>query len=98
MKRTAATAGASGREPPAQRRKVKHETYQKWVSQYDRNRQTMVWLDCDTAIERGVKLVTKLNSVRFVPNTRIIFRNGKILVASGLPGQTQCERPTCLIM
>ena len=60
MKRAAATAGASGSEPLAQRRKVKHGTYQKWVSQYDRNCQTMAWLDCDTAIERGVKLVTKL--------------------------------------
>ena len=37
----------------------------------------MVWLDCDTGIEQGVKLVMKLNSVRFVPNTRIIFRDGK---------------------
>ena len=60
MRRTAATAGASGSEPPAQRRKVKHEIYQKWVSQYNRNWQTMAWLDCDTAIERGVKLVMKL--------------------------------------
>ena len=60
MKRTAATTGASGSKPPAQRRKVKHETYRKWVSQYDRNCQMMVWLDCDTVIERGVKLVTKL--------------------------------------
>ena len=71
MKKTIATAGTSGSEPPAHRRKVRHETYGKCVSQYNHNPKTMVWLDCDTAIEQGVKPVTKLNSVGFVPNTRI---------------------------
>ena len=77
MKRTTTTAGASGSEPPGQTRKVKHENYWKCMSQYDRNRQTMVYLDCDVAIERGVELVKKLNSVELVPNTRIIFRDKK---------------------
>jgi hypothetical protein len=61
MKRSlAASASASGGDQPAKRRKVKHETYQKWVRQYDRECQTVTWLDCETAIEGGAKLVTKL--------------------------------------
>ena len=61
MKRSlVAAASASASEQPAKRRKVKHETYQKWVKQYDRECQTVTWLDCDAGIEGGVKLVTKL--------------------------------------
>ena len=50
----------SASEQPAKRRKVKHEMYQKWVRQYDREYQTVMWLHCETGIEGGVKLVTKL--------------------------------------
>ena len=39
---------------------VKHETYQKWVKQYDHESQTVTWLDYDMAMEGGVKLVIKL--------------------------------------
>ena len=58
MKRGAASA--SGNEERGKRRKVKHETYQKWARQYDRDCQTVKWLDCEMGIERGVKLVKKL--------------------------------------
>ena len=50
----------SASEQSAKRRKVKHETYQKWVKHYDRECQTVTWLDCETGFEGGVKLVTKL--------------------------------------
>ena len=60
MKRGATSASASRSELPAKRRKVKHETYQKWVRQYDRDCQTVTWLDCETGIKGGVKVVTKL--------------------------------------
>ena len=53
MMRGATSAGGSGSELPAKRRKVKHETYQKWVRQYDRDFQTVMWLDCETGIEGG---------------------------------------------
>ena len=58
--RGATSAGASSSEPGAKRRKVKHDTYQKWLKQYDSECQTVTWLDCETSIEGGVKLVTKL--------------------------------------
>ena len=61
MKRSlVAAASAIASEQPAKLRKVKHETYQKWVKEYDRECQTVTWLDCDAGIEGGVKLVTKL--------------------------------------
>ena len=59
MKR-ARSLSASASEEPAKRRKVKHETYQKWVRQYDRECQTVTWLDCVKEIEGGVRFVTKL--------------------------------------
>ena len=45
MKRSLA---ASASEQPVKRRKVKHETYQKWVGQYDRECRAVTWLDCET--------------------------------------------------
>ena len=44
----------------AKRRKVKHEIYRKRVTQFERECQTVTWLDCETEVEGGVKLVTKL--------------------------------------
>ena len=60
--RGATSAGTSGSEPGAKRRKVKHDTYQKRLKQYDRECQTVTWLDCETSIDGGVKLVTKLKT------------------------------------
>ena len=37
---------------------------------------------CNTMIEQDVKLVTKLDNIGFVPNTRILLRDGKTLVTS----------------
>ena len=42
------------------RRKVKYDTYKQWVSQLDREMQTMLWLDCETELSAGVKYVMKL--------------------------------------
>ena len=53
MKRGATSTSGSGSELPAKRRKVKHETYQKWVKEYDRDCQTVTWLDCEMGIEGG---------------------------------------------
>ena len=58
--RVATLAEASSSEAGAKRKKVKHDTYQKWLREYDRECQTVTWLDCETTIEGGVKLVTKL--------------------------------------
>ena len=32
---------------PAKRKKVKHESYKKWVREYDRECQTVMWLECE---------------------------------------------------
>lgn len=45
---------ASASEQPVKWRKVKHKTYKKWVRQYDRECQTVTWLDCKTGIEGDV--------------------------------------------
>ena len=59
MKRTRATAVVTG-DPQAKRRKVKHETFKKWLKQYDTECQTVSWLDCETSVEGGSLVVTKL--------------------------------------
>ena len=52
---------SSGTEaPPAKQRKVKHETFKKWTTQYDQEWQKVTWLDCETVPEGGTKLVVKL--------------------------------------
>ena len=38
----------------------KYDTYKQWVSQWDREFQTMSWLDCKTEVFAGMKYVTKL--------------------------------------
>ena len=47
-------------EQPAKRRKVKLETYKRWVKQYDSEFQTVSWLDCETSVEAGSRVVTEL--------------------------------------
>ena len=47
-KRTPATSTS---EQPAKQRKVKHETYQKWVRKHNRECQTVMWLDCEMGIK-----------------------------------------------
>ena len=47
--------------PPVEKKQlVKYETYKKWVVEYDKDCQTMTWLDCETENEAGVKVVTSL--------------------------------------
>ena len=46
--------------PVEKKRRVKYETYKKWVVEYDKDCQTMTWLDCETENEAGVKVVTSL--------------------------------------
>ena len=55
-----ARADTSASEQPAKRRKVKLETYKKWVKQYDSEFQTVSWLDCETSVEAGSRVVTEL--------------------------------------
>ena len=45
---------ASASEQPAKQRKVKHETYLKWVGQYDRKCQTVAWVDYETVSQYTV--------------------------------------------
>ena len=46
--------------PMEKKRRVKYETYKKWVVEYDKDCQMMTWLDCETENEAGVKVVTSL--------------------------------------
>ena len=55
-----ARADTSASEQPTKRRKVKLETYKKWVKQYDSEFQTVSWLDCETSVEAGSRVVTEL--------------------------------------
>ncbi len=67
MKRSLTASSTGPSEQPSKRRKVKHETYKKWVTQYDRDCQTVTWLDCETSIEAGVKRdEVKMSSVHQV--------------------------------
>ena len=39
---------------------MKHATYKGWLTQYDREYHTVTWLDCETSVDDGAKLVTQL--------------------------------------
>ena len=61
MKRTRCESSGSGSTTPElKRRKVKLETFNKWVRDFDRAHQTASWLDCETEMESGARFVTKL--------------------------------------
>ena len=57
MKRT---CSSSSDEEPAKQRKVKHEMYKKWMTQYNPKYQTLTWLDCEMRVKAGIKVVIKL--------------------------------------
>ena len=46
--------------PNEERRRVKYETYKKWVMKFNKDCQARTWLDCETETEAGTKLVTNL--------------------------------------
>ena len=43
----------SGTPVEKKKRRVKYETYKKWLVEYDKDCQTMTWLDCETETERS---------------------------------------------
>ena len=56
MKRS--TNLASG--PATKKRKVSYPTFQQWKRDFDREYKTLSWLECDTCIEAGTRVVTQL--------------------------------------
>ena len=56
----ASSSSSSTGAPEAKRRKVKYETYQHWITQYDRECLTASWLDCEVETLAGKRYVTKL--------------------------------------
>ena len=42
------------------KKRVTHDTFTKWQRDFDRESQTMTWLDCETGTESGKKIVEKL--------------------------------------
>ena len=58
MKRAGSSTSS---ESEAKRRCVSNDTFVKWQREYDREWQTLSWLDCESGLECGKKLVTKLS-------------------------------------
>ena len=46
--------------PTAKKRKVAYSTFQKWERDFDREYETITWLDCKTSVKGGTKVVKKL--------------------------------------
>ena len=44
----------------SKKRRVEHATFLKWKRDLDREHQTLSWLECDSAVESGKKVVFKL--------------------------------------
>ena len=44
----------------AKKRKVTYATYQKWKNELDRDCQTVSWLDCESKVVAGKRIVSKL--------------------------------------
>ena len=42
------------------KKRMTHDTFTKWQRDFDRESQTMTWLDCETGTESGKKIVEKL--------------------------------------
>ena len=59
MKRSLAV-GQGASEPQKKKRKVRYDTYKQWLAQFDKDCQSMTWLDCGTDIDSGFRVVTKL--------------------------------------
>ncbi len=59
MKRDLSSSAESS-TPEVKKRKVTYATYQKWKSDLDRECQTVSWLDCDSKIVAGKRIVSKL--------------------------------------
>ena len=63
MKRSLDSSAASASEETnstIKRREVTYFTYKKWMSELDQSCQTLSWLDCDTRVVSGKKVVMKL--------------------------------------
>ena len=57
---------------------VTHDIFLKWKRDLDHECQTMTWLDCETGMESGKKIVEKLKCKVLVMATRQTFyRNGQ---------------------
>ena len=56
MKRRRDTQSGAGNA----KKRVTHDMFTKWQRDFDRECQTMTWLDCETGTESGKKVVEKL--------------------------------------
>ena len=55
MKRTRNTS-----IPAEKKRKVTYVTFQKWKREFHKECKTVTWLDCESSVEDGTKVVRKL--------------------------------------
>ena len=42
------------------KRKVMHVTFEKWRREFDKDCKTVTWLECESCVEAGTKVVRKL--------------------------------------
>ena len=56
MKRSASSTSSTA----AKKRKVSYPTFQQWKRDFDRNYRTVSWLECETQVEGGCRVVTQL--------------------------------------
>ena len=53
-------AGAMAAESSSKKRAVTYGTFQKWQRDFDKDLNTMSWLDCNTTMDGGKKMVERL--------------------------------------
>ena len=58
MKRT--RQSTTGDPSAVKKRTIAHSTFEKWKLDFDREYKTVTWLDCESTVEGGAKVVTKL--------------------------------------
>jgi len=59
-KRFCSTSSDGHNNSSAKHRKVKFNTFHKWLTDYDRDYKTLIWLDLDMSWENGEIMVDKL--------------------------------------
>ena len=59
MKR--AISSSSSSDSDAKKRRVTYDTFTKWKRDYDRELQTLTWLNCHSQFDSGKRVVTKLS-------------------------------------
>ena len=52
-----------GETSVVKKRTTAHSTFEKWKRDFDREFKTVTWLECESTVEGGAKVVTKLKCI-----------------------------------